>query len=266
MRLESTVDAAVPEWLTSDPLRLRQVLHNLVSNAVKFSRQGAVRVALAWSDGVLRGSVEDDGQGMSVDPMSRLFTPFEQGDASTARQHGGTGLGLAITRKLCRGMGGEVLVESEFGVGSCFTFTCRCPHSLEGVAPRAPTGDLAALHGRVLLVEDNPVNQLVARKLCERFGLEVHLAEQGAQALECVAREPFALVLMDCQMPVMDGYEATRRIRSLPGLQGQVPVIALTASALPDDLQRCRDAGMNETLSKPVDAAKLREVLGRYLA
>ena len=262
--VRTEVDA--PAWLELDGLRLRQVLHNLVSNAVKFTTRGEVRVSLTWSGDVLRGAVKDEGIGMSPELLQRLFRPFEQADASTAREFGGTGLGLSITRELCRRMGGDVAVTSTLGVGSTFSFELRAKVCEPPLAiPSVPTETRAALHGKVLLVEDNAVNQLVARKLCERLGLEVELVEDGSLAVGRIERGGFSLVLMDCQMPVMDGYEATRRIRALAGEAARVPIIALTASALPVDLERCKAAGMNDVLLKPIDAALLLEVLLRHL-
>ncbi len=267
VQVHSVVEGQVPEWVLGDPLRLRQVLHNLVSNAVKFSLEGEVRVGLSWAEGVLTGVVTDQGPGMSAEVLGRLFTPFEQADVSTARHHGGTGLGLTITRELCRRMGGDVQVASTPGMGSRFTFTCVFPLAVGAVGVHEPRVEaLVVLQGRLLLVEDNPVNQLVARKLCERLGLEVDLAQNGAEAVDQVSRAAYALVLMDCQMPVMDGFEATRQMRALPGAVSRIPIVALTASALPDDLVRCREAGMNDVLTKPIDGARLGAMLAPYFA
>jgi signal transduction histidine kinase/CheY-like chemotaxis protein len=262
--LTSQVASEVPQWLRGDPLRVRQVLHNLLGNAVKFTADGAVRVRLDWRNGVLIGTVEDEGAGMSEELLGRLFRPFEQGDVSTARRHGGTGLGLAITRELCRRMNGDVIARSTPGQGSVFTFTCALEEGHPPVRALAlPVHEVPRCEGRVLVVEDNPVNQLVARKLCERLGFEADVVKDGALAVAQVVRVEYALVLMDCQMPVMDGYEATRAIRALAHPAAKVPIVALTASALEADLQRCLDCGMNDALTKPVDVHRLGQALAR---
>jgi signal transduction histidine kinase/CheY-like chemotaxis protein len=264
VRLRSDVAPEVPEWGLGDPLRLRQIIHNLVGNAVKFTRDGAVEVSLRWDRGVLVGVVRDEGVGMSPAVLARLFTPFEQATAGTARESGGTGLGLTITRALCQRMNGDVEVESAPGAGSRFTFRCALPACEAPAASTISSGAPGRLVGRVLLVEDNAVNQLVARRLCELRGLEVDLAVDGAKAVEMAQGASYDLVLMDCQLPVWDGYEATRRIRALQGPAARVPIVGLTASALSEDVRRCEDAGMDEVEFKPVDAQRLGRVLERY--
>jgi CheY-like chemotaxis protein len=190
-----------------------------------------------------------------------------QADPSIARKHGGTGLGLTISRELCRRMGGDLTVESTPGVGSRFEFSVRvAPSSAPAPAP-LPVPVVGRLSGRVLVVDDNLINQHLTRRLCERQGLEVEVASDGAQALARVQASPFDLVLMDCQMPVMDGFEATRRLRALASPTAKVPVVAVTASAMAPELERCREAGMNAVVTKPIDSAKfiavLHELLGR---
>ncbi|MFZ5446526.1 MAG: ATP-binding protein [Myxococcota bacterium] len=256
-----TVDVVegTPEWMRGDPTRLRQVILNLLSNAVKFTAHGKVDVQLRREGERLLIAVSDTGIGMSPETQARLFVPFAQADASTTRRFGGTGLGLAICRRLVEAMGGELRVESVEGRGS--RFEVRLPiHPAEAPRPvstRATGGP--ARH--VLLVEDNAVNQLVATRLLEQLGHTVSLANNGAQALERFdAKTPFDVVLMDCHMPVMDGFEATRELRR----RGcTTPIIALTAAVTVEDHERCLAAGMSNVLSKPLKLDQLVETLGR---
>ena len=269
--------------LCGDVLRLEQVLINFAGNAVKFSERGRIKLrahlARAFGPEVLvRFEVQDRGIGIAPDALPQLFTPFQQADPSATRRHGGTGLGLAISRQLAELMGGEVGVTSEPGSGSTFWFTARL--SLEDRAAMvglgaAPAPAIARLDEcAVLLVEDNPFNQQVARELLEQAGADVTVAGDGAQALEAMARAAMAgtrfdCVLMDVQMPVMDGLEATRRIRANAALKDTL-VVAMTANAGVDDRARCLEAGMNEFLAKPVVpellAATIARCLGRTTA
>ncbi len=258
-----------------DSLRIRQVLVNLLGNAVKFTAQGGValrveRLGTADGQAVLRFAVHDTGIGLRQDEMARLFQPFSQADASTTRQYGGTGLGLAICRQLVALMGGDIGVESTPGAGSCFSFTVRVGLAEEAYASEPEAEEVApdadVLRGRrVLLVEDNEVNQVVASKILQRHGIEVELAGNGQEALEALAARPYDWVLMDVQMPVMDGLEACRRIRAdghWPGL----PVIAMTAHAFPEEVQNCRDAGMDDHIAKPVHGEQLSKLLVKWLS
>jgi CheY-like chemotaxis protein/nitrogen-specific signal transduction histidine kinase len=259
--LSLRVDDSVPSWLDSDGLRLRQVVQNLVANAVKFTPGGTVEVQIRWSDGLLQGAVIDSGIGMSEEFLSRIFQPFQQASA----MQGGSGLGLMISRALCRLMGGDLTVRSWPGQGSVFTFTCRAP-ACEAPAEQTPQPVIhPGLRGRVLLVEDDSTNQLVVRRLCEKMGLQVELASDGAAALTLLEQQSFDLVLMDCQMPVLDGYEATRRLRAGGGASSRLPVLALTASTLPEEQERCIEVGMNEVLTKPIERARFEETLRRWL-
>ena len=207
-----------------------------------------------------RFQVTDTGIGISADGQSKLFQSFSQADTSTTRRYGGTGLGLAISKKLVEMMGGSIGVESEPGCGSTFWFTANLAVSaakpqVESVASRHGTrADLqAALKGcRVLLAEDNLVNQKVGRRMLERLGCSVDLAENGKVALELVCRNEYSLVLMDCQMPEMDGYEASQAIRSLEEPVCHIPIVAVTANALSGEEDRCREAGMSDYLTKPI--------------
>ena len=272
------IPAELMRPLCADALRLEQVLLNFAGNAVKFSERGRIalraRLERAFGPEVLvRFEVEDKGIGIEPEALAQLFVPFQQADPSATRRYGGTGLGLAVSRQLAELMGGEVGVTSTPGRGSTFWFTARL--ALEDGANMvglgaAPAPAIARLDGcAVLLVEDNPFNQQVARELLEQAGAKVTLAGDGAQALEAMARTRFDCVLMDVQMPVMDGLEATRRIRADPALADTL-VVAMTANAGVDDRARCLAAGMNEFLAKPVVpellAATIARCLGRTTA
>jgi signal transduction histidine kinase/ActR/RegA family two-component response regulator len=271
--LRLDVPPAMPNALVGDPLRLGQVLLNLGSNAIKFTERGEVVVgvevvALDDTSAQLCFSVRDTGIGIDAEHRERLFQPFSQGDASISRRYGGTGLGLAICRDLVRLMGGELAYCSEPGRGSRFHFTVRFGRRAEVVeAPRREHhGDVrAAVRGaRILLVEDNPINQEVAKELLRIAGADVHVAEDGKQALEALDRETYDLVLMDCQMPVMDGYAATRALRRRPQLQS-LPVIAMTANAMVGDREAALDAGMNDHIAKPIKVDEMFATLSHWL-
>ncbi len=263
----------LPRGLVGDPLRLGQVLINLINNAIKFTDQGRVRVRVRLRSEqdeavVLRFEVIDTGIGMTDEQQKRVFQSFQQADNSTTRKYGGTGLGLAISRHLAELMGGEIGVISAPGEGSTFWFTAhfrRGSGMLTQARPGGSEAGMAALRGfRALLVEDNEINQQVGLALLGRLGLEVDLAVDGAAALERVQQQRYDLVLMDMQMPVMDGLEATRRIRALPGMD-EIPIIAMTANALAEDRQRCLEAGMSDHIAKPIAAAALAKTLTTWL-
>jgi CheY-like chemotaxis protein len=248
----------VPAWVVGDAVRLRQVVLNLVSNALKFTTNGHVQVDVTAVGGQLKLAVTDSGIGMTAEVLSRLFTPFAQADASTTRRFGGTGLGLAIVRRLVDAMKGSVTATSAPGEGSCFTVT------LPLVAAEAPLPEPAREAApcrrlRVLVAEDNPVNQRVALRLLEQLGHDVVVAGNGVEALQQLDGEPFDVVLMDCHMPVMDGFETTRTLRTSP--RPRVPVFALTASSLPEERARCLECGMDEVLTKPVRRDDLEAAL-----
>jgi CheY-like chemotaxis protein/HPt (histidine-containing phosphotransfer) domain-containing protein len=271
--LELAFDVA-PELqrpLRGDPLRLEQVLLNFVGNAIKFSGRGTIHVRArvertVGADLLVHFDVEDHGIGIAADDLAQLFAPFHQADPSTTRIHGGTGLGLVISKQLAELMGGSVGATSTPGRGSTFWFTARLqPVPAAPPAAAAPPAGEGALAGlTILLVEDNAFNQLVARELLEDAGAAVVVADDGAQALDRLAERPVDCVLMDVQMPVMDGYEATRRIRANPRLAG-LKVIAMTANAGIEDQARCLAAGMDEFLTKPAAPETLVATIARAL-
>jgi signal transduction histidine kinase/ActR/RegA family two-component response regulator len=264
------------QMLIGDPVRVRQILLNLVGNAIKFTTSGSVGIEASQIDpDRVRVSVIDTGIGVAPGQLDKLFERFTQGDASITRRYGGTGLGLAISKKLITLMGGEISAQSEAGKGSIFWFTLPVRAPLNSstrialpIPPPAPQPLPVppSAKGRLLLVEDNVVNQKVAMHMLVKMGYEVDLAEHGRQALERLAAVRYEAVLMDCQMPEMDGFEATRHIRdpSSAVLDHDVPVIAMTANAFAEDRDRCIAAGMNDFLAKPVDRATLAQVLEKW--
>jgi two-component system, sensor histidine kinase and response regulator len=271
VELTAVVGADVPALVRADGVRLRQVITNLACNAVKFTHRGAVgvRVELRERDGehaTLRFEVADTGIGIAPSKLEKLFESFSQADASTTRRYGGTGLGLAISRQLVQLMGGEIVAESVPGRGSRFHFDVRLAIAAgsderEQPATRGPTLRWDGV--RVLVAEDNAVNQLVVETMLAKRGFTVDIAGDGEEALAKLAVGDYAAVFMDCQMPKLDGYGATRRLRA-DGLR--LPVIAMTAHAMKGDRERCLEAGMDDYLSKPLRAEVLDEVLARWIA
>jgi len=253
--------------MAGDPVRLRQVLSNLASNAIKFTDQGAVSVEVGREEGQVQIAVRDTGVGIPRDKLGTIFDPFTQADASTTRRFGGTGLGLAICRRLVGLMGGELTVESREGEGSCFTFNLpyRTPPEAE-VGSEGGTTAAPSLPLHILLAEDNRVNQRVAQAMLARLGCTVEVAENGREAVERFAEGEFDLVLMDCQMPEMSGLEATRAIRSFEADQqlAATPIVAMTANATRADRAACLEVGMNDHLTKPVDQGELAAVVAAY--
>jgi len=267
--LQAHIDPNAPDWVQGDPVRLRQIVANFISNAIKFTHEGTVTVMLlpspTYPQGVWIG-VQDTGIGVPEDKQESLFEAFTQADASTTRKYGGTGLGLAISKKLAEMMGGRIGVESEVGVGSLFYVDLPLPAAQPPqAAPSDPIADLpeAFPNKRILLVEDNEVNRKVATRLLAKLQLQVDIAVNGLEAVQKATENAYDLILMDCQMPEMDGYEATRTLRQ-HGVQ--TPIIALTANALEGDREKCLACGMNDYLSKPIQADKLRLTLAKWLS
>jgi len=269
--LALTLHPGVPEWVWGDPGRLRQVLTNLVGNAVKFTEGGHVDVEVErLADGRLRFVVTDTGIGIPQEVRGRLFTLFSQADSSTSRRFGGSGLGLAISQRIVEQMNGEIGYESTPGVGSVFWFILPFDPAAPPVPAPSPPSWALATHSdgrqyRILVAEDNAINQLVITHELAALGHEVTAVNNGLEALKALEDHPFDLVLMDCQMPELDGYEASRRIRASPGEIRRIPIVALTAHALKEDLERCIEAGMNDTITKPFREDVLRQKLERWL-
>jgi hypothetical protein len=267
-------DARLPERLRGDPNRLRQILLNLGGNAVKFTGQGgvgiSVSVAEACEENVLvRFEVRDSGIGIPKDRLASLFQPFSQVDASTTRKFGGTGLGLSIVRRLVELMNGTCGVQSEPGVGSCFWFTARFARTAADEPQETADSSMPAIDAapadaqprRVLMAEDNVVNQRVALRMLQKLGCVVEVVGNGREAVAAWARGGYDIILMDCQMPDMDGYEATREIRRQEGGGTRIPIIALTAHAIKGAEEECRAAGMDHYITKPIDRDELRKCL-----
>jgi len=280
LAFEAVFDLGLPAAALMDASRVKQVLHNLIGNALKFTAQGHVGLAVGMSDGLLRFRVSDSGEGIPPDAIERIFDAFEQGPSMTAPARSGAGLGLTISRRLARAMGGDVTCRSIPGRGTTFEFTIAFRPTPRTPTPRpslseelAAAGETAGpplpRSGRVLVVEDNEVNALVVRGMLEQMGVNAELAVDGQKALACMHQTSYDLVLMDCQMPVLDGWEATRiwRARETRLRQNQrVPIVALTASAAAGERERCLEAGMDDYLSKPFSREALGDLVDRYVA
>ena len=268
LQLTLSLPEHAPPALLGDPTRIRQILLNLVDNAIKFTHQGEVELHARFAtneDGIgCQFSVRDSGIGMNEETQTRLFQAFSQADSSTTRRYGGTGLGLAVSSQLAGLMGGRLTVESQPGKGSCFTLHLMLPATTLPLV-ELPTQAVIQLHGRVLMVEDHPVNQKVLSHQLREMGLQFAVAASGTQALDLLSSEAFDLVLMDWQMPEMDGLEATQRIRRLETDARHIPIIALTANANAGFREACLAAGANDYLSKPYTEAALSALLMQWL-
>jgi signal transduction histidine kinase len=276
--LRAEVAPDLPQEIHGDPLRIRQIIANLVSNAVKFTEHGEVQVRVGGKftgpgQYQLQISVQDSGTGIPADKLLYIFNKFTQADGSVSRKFGGTGLGLAITRSLVELQGGEVQVQSELGQGSTFTVTLPCGVSATAGASKeakvastvAPAPDPSSSAVRILVVEDNHVNQKVVTAVLRKRGFSIELANDGQEALNKLEKSAsFDLVLMDVQMPVLDGLEATRLIRKEPRWDG-LPIIAMTAHAMNGDKERCLEAGMNGYISKPVHPSLLLSTVDEFI-
>ena len=274
--LVTDFDSEIPEVIKGDSVRVRQILGNLMTNAIKFTEKGKVTVkaiALEKTEKTVRVRLEvnDTGIGIAEESQRKLFNSFTQADGSTTRKYGGTGLGLAIVRQLVTLMRGRLGVDSEEGKGSCFWIevTFEIPLNIEIENPQKVVQKVdKVLEGNVLLVEDNPVNQIIAKKMLEKVGLNYEVVNNGEEAISRMKlTHDFNLVLMDCQMPVMDGYEATQALRvyEKEGGMKHLPVIAMTANAMEGDKDNCLSAGMDDYISKPVNQLALKETLAKWL-
>ena len=277
--LVQKIDQSLPTSLLGDPTRIRQVIVNLVSNALKFTDQGEVKInveVVKFDTDInsieVKISVSDTGIGIPVKAQQTLFNAFTQADGSTTRKYGGTGLGLAIVSQLVDMMGGILGVDSVEGEGSQFWFivSFQCGDEKPENRPvlSSETGSVP-LDAKILLVEDNPINQMVAQKMLEKVGLKPKLANNGVEAVQLLNEQTFDLVLMDCQMPEMDGFDATREIRKLAIKatdQNLIPVVAMTANVMSGDRERCLEVGMDDYIGKPVQRDQLESVLRKWLA
>ncbi len=268
LTLRVSIAPEAPARIVTDPLRLRQILFNLVSNAVKFTDHGLISLRVRQAGDSLSFEVEDQGIGIAEGDLERIFTSFEQAEAATTRRYGGTGLGLAISRRLAQLMGGELSVRSRRNEGSCFYLTLPCEAAVETAAPvaapAAPAMPEAPLH--VLIVDDHEVNRRIVSLFIQPFGWAWTMADNGAEAVRLCREQAFDVILMDMQMPGMDGIAATRHIRGTDGLNRATPVVALTANALESHRQAWSDIGVQTVLTKPIDPEQLVSALASHAA
>ena len=271
LELSAAVEPAAQGFVVGDPHRLRQVLLNLLGNAVKFTERGGIKVRVSREDGPadpvrLRFTVTDTGIGLEPDAQEWLFNRFTQADSSVSRRYGGSGLGLSICKRLMELMGGAIGVESIAGGGSTFWFTVKLPRGQEpaALAPAAATGAQATAAKRILLVDDVEMNLRLAALMLKSAGHKVDLAGGGVEAVKAASEADYDLILMDIQMPGMDGYEATARIRELSGVRGKVPIVAITANVMSEDIQRCQEADMDGYVAKPIEKATLYDAVSRW--
>ncbi len=265
LELVATVSPDVPERCFADPFRLKQVLHNLLGNAIKFSRRGSIGLAVSATTTNLQFAVSDQGEGIPFEQQANIFRRFAQANGGARREHGGLGLGLSICRELVTLMNGSIQLESTPGQGSIFTVTI--PRLEAPPTAVRPVPAIQTARGQdILVAEDNPINRLVVSRMLERLGYRVHAVPDGQAAVDALGVAHFAAVLMDCQMPILDGYDATRAIRTLPSPTSRTPIIALTANAMAGDRERCLASGMDDFLPKPIDLQQLDTVLRVWTA
>ena len=271
LNLSMSIDPDVPEYIVGDPLRLKQILLNLIGNAIKFTERGAVDVHVSRTGNDperlhLRFDIRDTGIGIAEDAQGKLFERFSQADSSISRRYGGSGLGLAISKRLTELMGGEIGLESQAGKGSTFWFTAVVDEGARPIeGPIPPPGTVrTAPSRRILIVDDVEMNRYVAESLLKRNGHAVTSVASGPEAIEAVRKENFDLILMDVQMPDMDGCAAALAIQQLPGAAGSTPIVALTANAMPAEVERCLQSGMRGHIAKPVDGAALDAAIHRW--
>ncbi|MFN7933722.1 MAG: response regulator [Bryobacteraceae bacterium] len=277
LQMSLYVDPLAKDMFIGDPARISQVLAQLVNNATKFTHRGSIRVALMGkektSDGMqFRFEVSDTGIGVPEELQAHIFEPFTQADSSLTRRHGGTGIGLAVCKKIVSSLGGDIGLRSAEGIGSVFWFQIPLkrakrdsPATPAAALPANPAPSNGSRRPRILIVEDNSVNQKVASRLVERGGFEYAIAENGLEALQHLATSAFDAVLMDCQMPILDGYSATEQIRKNESRGQHIPIIAMTAHAMEGDRERCIASGMDDYLTKPVNRQELLSVLERWI-
>jgi len=277
LQVITRLSSELPNTLRGDPYRIRQIINNLLNNAIKFTRTGQVQLLASSNGQHWRCEVHDSGIGISSVQQALLFKPFSQVDDSSTRHHGGTGLGLSISKRLIEAMGGSIGVDSSPGQGSCFWFSLP----LNPIVPRhgdsgsasddsgqSPASDPHPSSLRVLVVEDHALNQKMILAMLDKLGASHHLVDNGLAALQALRQQDYDIVLMDCQMPIMDGYEAVRRIRA--GEAGPVAartrILALTANAMPEDVHRCEQAGFDMHVPKPVTLQTIRTALDNWTA
>ncbi len=273
VQLKLEYSEQIPKMIVGDPLRLGQIINNLCNNAIKFTEQGEiclkVNVSSVTAESiVLHFTLTDTGIGLTLEQQQRLFQTYSQADSSTSRKYGGTGLGLAICKNLCEIMQGKIWVESQINQGSSFHFTSsfNLLNEMDSpiIKPVSPI-DLTPLKNKqILLVDDNEVNLTIASKILTTAGIQIEIARNGQQALEMLAGKKFDAVLMDIQMPVMDGYAATEQIRRLPEFAA-LPVIAMSANVMQSDIQKALDAGMNGHIAKPLQVDEMMKTLMGFI-
>jgi CheY-like chemotaxis protein/nitrogen-specific signal transduction histidine kinase len=261
IQIKLTKSDSLPTAVNSDPLRFRQVLSNLISNAIKFSaEESSIDVDISYEDEYIRVSVSDSGIGISEAAQKRIFEPFEQETNSTSRKFGGTGLGLTISKKLVELMGGEISVKSNIDEGSTFSFSIHAPVSDE-VAKESINNITYKFDAHVLIAEDNKTNQMLIEILLNEMGITCDIADDGLKAVEAFEKGSYDLILMDISMPHMDGVEATKIIRK----SSNIPIVALTANSMKDDIEYYLRSGINNYVTKPIDIKQLGYILSKYL-